>query len=48
MPYTSPIIVKKHVFEVFQAIGTSDGGIVVCGEISENVALENIRAMYKA
>ena len=47
MPYTSPIRVKEHVFEVFEALGTSDGGIVACGEISENVPLETIRAMYE-
>jgi len=48
MPYPSPIRVKEHVFEVFEALGTSNGGIVACGEISENVPLENIRAMYEA
>ena len=48
LPYASPAEVKKHVFEVFDAIGTSEGGIVACGEISEDVPLENIRAMYEA
>lgn len=48
MPYASPIRVKEHVFEVFEVLGASDGGIVAGGEISEDVPLENIRAMYEA
>jgi len=48
MPYASPPEVKDHVFETFEALGTSEGGIVACGEISEDVPLENIRAMYAA
>ena len=48
MPYASPNRVKEHIFEVFDALGTSDGGIVACGEISEDVPLDNIRAMYEA
>jgi len=48
MPYASPSRVKEHIFEVFEALGTSDGGIIACGEVSEDVPLENIRAMYEA
>jgi len=48
MPYASPNKVKEHIFEIFDALGTSDGGIVACGEISEDVPLDNIRAMYEA
>ena len=48
MPYASPPEVKDHVFETFEALGTPEGGIVACGEISEDVPLENIRAMYAA
>jgi len=48
MPYTSSIRVKEDVFEVSNALGTSDGGIIACGEISENVPLQNIGAMYEA
>jgi len=48
MPYASPSRVKEHIFEVFEALGTPDGGIIACGEVSEDVPLENIRAMYEA
>ena len=48
LPFVSPAEVKAYVFQLFEDIGTSDGGIVACGEISEDVPLENIRAMYEA
>ncbi len=48
MPYASPQEVKEHVFETFEALGTSEGGLVACGEIGEDVPLDNIRAMYEA
>jgi hypothetical protein len=48
MPFASPQEVKEHVFALFDALGTADGGIVACGEISEDVPLANIRAMYEA
>lgn len=48
MPYDSPSEVKDHIFATFDALGTSQGGIVACGEIGEDVPLENIRAMYEA
>jgi uroporphyrinogen decarboxylase len=48
LPYVSPREVKDYVNELFHDLGTPDGGIVACGEISEDVPLENIRAMYEA
>ncbi|NQU75396.1 MAG: hypothetical protein HQ546_03645 [Planctomycetes bacterium] len=48
MPYASPSQVKEHIFELFDTLGTSEGGIVACGEISEDVPLANIWAMYEA
>jgi uroporphyrinogen-III decarboxylase len=48
LPYVSPPEVKAYVNELFHDLGTADGGIVACGEISEDVPLENIRAMYEA
>jgi uroporphyrinogen decarboxylase len=48
LPYVSPAQVKDFVFQLFHDLGTPDGGIVACGEISEDVPLENIEAMYEA
>jgi len=48
MPFVSPAELKEYIFELFHDLGTEDGGIVACGEISEDVPLENIRAMYEA
>ena len=48
LPFVSPAEVKKYVHELFCDLGTADGGIVACGEISEDVPLKNIRAMYDA
>jgi hypothetical protein len=48
LPYVSPQEVKDYIHELFHDLGTPDGGIVACGEISEDVPLENIRAMYEA
>ena len=39
---------KEYVFKLFNKLGTKDGGIIACGEISEDVPLENIKAMYEA
>ena len=44
----SPAEVKRYVDRLFHDLGTPDGGIVACGEISEDVPLENIEAMYEA
>jgi uroporphyrinogen decarboxylase len=48
LPYASPAEVKAYVNQLFHDLGTADGGIVACGEISEDVPLANIRAMYEA
>ncbi len=48
LPFVSPREVKEYVFKLFHHLGTSHGGIIACGEISEDVPLENIRAMYEA
>jgi hypothetical protein len=48
LPYVSPDEVKAYVNRLFYDLGTPEGGIVACGEISEDVPLENIRAMYEA
>ena len=42
------IEVKEYVFKLFHQLGTRDGGIIACGEISEDVPLKNIKAMYEA
>jgi uroporphyrinogen-III decarboxylase len=48
LPYVSPPQVKEYIDQLFHDLGTPDGGIVACGEISEDVPLENIEAMYQA
>ena len=48
LPFVSPAEVKEYINELFHDLGTADGGIVACGEISEDVPLENIKAMYEA
>jgi hypothetical protein len=48
LPFVSPEEVKDYVFKLFHHLGTPHGGIIACGEISEDVPLENIRAMYEA
>ena len=48
LPFVSPNKVKDYVFGLFHNLGTPYGGIIACGEISEDVPLENIKAMYEA
>jgi uroporphyrinogen decarboxylase len=48
LPFVSPAEVEAYIDGLFHDLGTEDGGIVACGEISEDVPLENIRAMYEA
>jgi uroporphyrinogen decarboxylase len=48
LPYVSPGEVKAYINQLFHDLGTREGGIVACGEISEDVPLNNIRAMYQA
>lgn len=48
LPYVSPAEVKRHIHQLFETIGTPEGGIIACGEIIEDVPLANIEAMYEA
>ncbi|MHC4556244.1 MAG: uroporphyrinogen decarboxylase family protein [Planctomycetota bacterium] len=48
LPYACPAEVREYVFKLFDDLGTPDGGIVACGEISEDVPLANVKAMYEA
>ncbi len=48
LTFASPAQVKEEVFQTFEAGGTSQGGIIACGEIGPDVPLDNIRAMYEA
>ncbi len=48
LPFGSPTQVKEEVHRTFEACGTSEGGIIACGEIGPDVPLENVRAMYEA
>ncbi|HSR33624.1 MAG TPA: hypothetical protein VLY63_23910, partial [Anaerolineae bacterium] len=48
LPFVSPEEVKEYINQLFHDLGTADGGIVACGEISEDVPLENVKAMYDA
>ncbi|HEX9029509.1 MAG TPA: uroporphyrinogen decarboxylase family protein, partial [Anaerolineales bacterium] len=46
LPFGTPAQVKESVYQVFEACGTPQGGLIACGEIGPDVPLENIRAMY--
>ncbi|MEI6385448.1 MAG: uroporphyrinogen decarboxylase family protein [Spirochaetota bacterium] len=48
MTYGSPAEVRRHVDEVFHALGSERGGIIACGEIGRDTPLDNIKAMYEA
>jgi uroporphyrinogen decarboxylase len=48
LPFVSPQEVKRYIRNLFEAIGTPQGGIIACGEVIEDVPLENIAAMYEA
>ncbi len=48
LPFASPAEIKTYINQLFHDIGTAGGGIVACGEISEDVPLDNIKAMYDA
>jgi uroporphyrinogen decarboxylase len=48
LPSGSPAQVKEEVHRTFEACGTTEGGVIACGEISPEVPLENVRAMYEA
>jgi uroporphyrinogen decarboxylase len=47
MVFGSPADVKKHIYEVFTHLGSEKGGIIACGEIGEDVSLDNIKMMYE-
>lgn len=44
----TPEQVKEEVQRTFEACGTADGGLIACGEVMQDVPLENVRAMYEA
>ncbi len=48
LPFGSPTEVKEEVQRTFESCGTSEGGIIACGEIAPDVPLENIQVMYEA
>ncbi len=48
LPFGKPDEIEKHIHEVFDHLGTPDGGIIACGEIGPDIPLVNIRAMYNA
>lgn len=48
LPFGTPDQVKESVYQVFEACGTPQGGLIACGEIGPDVPLENIQAMYAA
>ena len=48
LPFASPARVREEVRRTLEACGTSEGGLIACGEIGPDVPLENIRAMYEA
>lgn len=48
LPFVSPAEVKDYIRRQFETIGTSEGGIIACGEVIEDVPLANIEAMYEA
>jgi hypothetical protein len=48
LPFGTETEVKEEVKRTFEACGGPEGGIIACGEISPDVPLCNIRAMYEA
>ena len=48
LPFVTPAEVKPFVHHLFETLGTPNGGIIACGEVSEDVPIENIAAMYEA
>jgi hypothetical protein len=47
LPHGSPAEIKRSIRNLFETIGTPQGGIVACGSV-EDAPLENIAAMYEA
>jgi len=48
LPHGTRDQVRAHVKEVFDALGSYNGGLIGHGEIAPDVPLENIRAMFEA
>lgn len=48
LPHGTAEQIRAHVKEVYQALGTFNGGLIGHGEIAPDVPLENIRAMLEA
>jgi len=48
LPFGTVSEVREEVLRTFDACGGPEGGIIACGEISPDVPLGNIRAMYEA
>ena len=48
LPFGTETEVKEEVQRTFEVCGGPEGGIIACGEISPDVPLNNIRAMYEA
>jgi len=48
LPFGTPAEVRDEVARTFDSCGTSDGGLIACGEVGPDVPLDNVRAMYEA
>jgi len=48
MAFGSPSQVKEEVHRTFESCGTSQGGLIACGEVMPDVPLGNVWAMYEA
>jgi len=48
LPHGTRDEIYAHVREVFDALGSCDGGLIGHGEIAPDVPLENVRAMFEA
>ena len=48
LPHGTPAEVRAHVREVYEALGSLNGGLIGHGEIAPDVPLENVRAMFEA
>lgn len=48
LPFGTPQEVKNHVKKVIKTFGNFDGGLIGCGEISQDVPMSSILAMYVA
>ncbi|MCL6518773.1 MAG: hypothetical protein K6T99_02995 [Armatimonadetes bacterium] len=48
LPHGTRDEIRAHVREVFEALGSYNGGLIGHGEIAPDVPLENVRAMFEA